>query len=207
MSIQVGDIQKEHLRAALRDSSHASAGSRSGHRRVGSLMSEMQKVNSGDDLDLLDEGSPSKSFAQRQGSFPPAARVTPRDTFPPGVPVKPGHVPAPNNRSPPPPYAFVAPRQGSHAADATRAVRGFGPLRDNLFGEGRRGSIDVRPDPKSLAAGRGEARAGQAFARGQGRKEHGEGGGPLQVRIGDARGDIAEQFLRHHPSRADVEGR
>ena len=172
MSIQVGDIQKEHLRAALRDSSDVSAGSRSGHRRVGSLMSEMQKVNSGDDLDLLDEGSPNKSFAQRQGSFPPrGAGHSSQDTFPPrGFQSNQDTFPPRTTGSPPPPpHAFVAPRQGSHTQQTQHALsEGSDLYASNLFGEGRRGSIDVRPDPKSLAAISAARLAGQAFARGQG---------------------------------------
>ena len=80
MSIQVADIQKEHLRAALRDSSDVSAGSRSGHRRVGSLMSEMKKANSGDDLDLLDEGRRRNLSLSGRDRFRPATRVSPRRT-------------------------------------------------------------------------------------------------------------------------------
>ena len=173
MSIQVADIQKEHLRAALRDSSDVSARSRSGHRRVGSLMSEMQKANSGDDLDLLDEGSPKESFAQRQGSFPPrGAGHSSQDTFPPrGFQSNQDTFPPRTTGSPPPPppHAFVAPRQGSYTQQTQHALsEGSDLYASNLFGDGRRGSIDVRPDPKSLAAISAARLAGQAFARGQG---------------------------------------
>ena len=222
-SIQVADIQRDHLKAMLRDGSDASASRRSGHRRVGTLLGEMEKANSTEDLALLDEtGSPSAKMAARQGSFPPRGgnAQSNQDTFPPRgfnsnqdtFPPRGFH--GNEDTFPPrtgsPPAHLLAQRSGSFR-EAHAQSEGSDLYASNLFGAGdggRRGSMDVRPDPKSLAAISAARLAGQAFARGQGAYNTVRAGDSFKCGSG-SRGIISQSsfYASNSPERTSSDGR